>query len=104
MHPAERMGVVATAALDASGPQPLGIEVAGLVDTADRELADFRAITLGDPVLIDERSRLASAMAAIIPHMRRVRAILVSDGRGGLASATTSLLDALKGIPSAAHS
>lgn len=102
--PAERMGVVATSALDAEGPQPRQVEVEGLVADAKRELAEFRALRPGDPALRAEQSRLAAAMAGILARMRTIRAILATDAHTGLSGATTGLLDALEGIPSAARS
>lgn len=102
--PAERMGVVASAALDREGPQPAAVEVDGLVIDAARELREFRALRLGDPGLAGEQQRLAGAMAPIVQRMRAVQAILRSEARAGLPDATRSLLTALEGIPSAARS
>ncbi len=102
--PAERMGVLATAALNPVGAQPLAIEVDGVVDTAVRELREFRALRPGAPALKAEQARLVAAMQPIVVRMREVRVILRSRSRTGLPGATSSLLDALEGLPSAARS
>jgi hypothetical protein len=102
--PAERMGVVATSALSPEGPQAAQVEVTGLVADARRELREFRALRPGDPVLRAEQSRLSVAMARVIDRMARVRTILATESRTGLAGATTALLDALGEMPSAARS
>lgn len=102
--PAERMGVLATSALDASGAQPSPIEVDGVVGDAERELREFRALRPGDPALRDEQARLAELMRPVLARMREIREILDSPSRPGLRSATDEFLDVLEGIPSAARS
>lgn len=102
--PAERMGVVATAALDGQGPQPQRVEVDGLVADAARELREFRALRLGDVALAAEQQRLVAAMTPIVQRMRTVQSVLRADARTGLADAARSLLGSLEGIPSAARS
>lgn len=104
VKPAERMGVVATAALRPDGPQPSGVEVDGLVGDATRELREFRALRPGDPSLVAEQRRLVAAFTPILQRMRAVQAIMRADARAGLSGATASLLTALEGIPSAARS
>ncbi len=104
VQPAERMGVVATAALDVSGDQPEMVEVDGLVGDAEREMTEFRALRPGDQPLRSEQARLLSAMAPIVSRMRGVQAILRSRSRSGLGDATIGLLAALEGLPSAARS
>lgn len=103
VRPAERMGVVSASAADATGAQPSMIEVDGLVGDAERELRDFRAMQFGDPALRAEQARLVSAMRSIVARMKAVQATLRSGGRAGLPGATTSLLGALEGLPSAAR-
>lgn len=103
VRPAERMGVVSASAVDATGAQPSMIEVDGLVGDAERELRDFRAMQFGDPALRAEQARLVSAMRSIVARMKAVQATLRSGGRAGLPGATTSLLGALEGLPSAAR-
>ncbi len=102
--PAERMGVVATSALDRDGPQPSMVEVDGLVGDAVRELREFRALRLGDAALAGEQRRLVAAMTPIVQRMRAVQAIMRADARAGLPGATRALLTSLEGIPSVARS
>ncbi len=104
VQPAERMGVVAVAALRPDGPQPSPVEVDGLVGDAARELREFRALRPGDPALAAEQRRLVAAFTPIVQRMRAVQAILRADARAGLSGATSALLTALEGIPSAARS
>jgi len=104
VQPAERMGVVATAALDESGPQPQAVEVDGLVDDVGREVREFRALRPGDEALRMEQARLLQVMEPVVSRVRAVRAILRSESRAGLRDATTQLLDALGEVPSAARS
>ncbi len=104
VQPAERMGVVATAALDTGGARASSAEVNGLVDDAIRELREFRALRPGDPALVAEQSRLATTMRPVVARMRQIRSILRTDAHSGLADATTQLLDSLEAIPSAARS
>lgn len=104
VQPAERMGVVAAAALRPDGPQPSSVEVDGLVGDAARELREFRALRPGDAALVAEQRRLVAAFTPIVQRMRAVQAILRADARAGLSGATTALLMALEGIPSAARS
>lgn len=104
VQPAQRMGVVATAALAPDGPQPSMAEVDGLVRDAAREMRQFRALRPGDPALASEQRRLLAAMAPIVQRMRAVQAILRADARAGLSGATDALLTALEGMPSAARS
>lgn len=103
VRPAERMGVVSASAVDATGAQPSMIEVDGLVGDAERELREFRAMRFGDPALRAEQARLVRAMRSIVARMKAVQATLRSGGRAGLPGATTSLLGALEGLPSAAR-
>ncbi len=104
VRPAERMGVVATAALDTGGTRVSPAEVDGLVDDANRELREFRALRPGDAALVAEQSRLVAAMGPIVARMRQVRSILRTDAHSGLADSTTQLLESLEAIPSAARS
>ena len=104
VQPAERMGVVATAALDQAGPQPQAVEVDGLVDDVAREVKEFRALRPGDEDLRMEQTRLIRAMEPVVSRVRAVRAILRSESRAGLRDATTQLLEALGEVPSAARS
>lgn len=104
VQPAERMGVVATAALDEDGPQPQSVEVDGLVDDMSREIREFRALRPGDEDLRMEQTRLLRAMEPVASRVRAVRAILRGDSRAGLRDATSQLLVALGEVPSAARS
>ncbi len=104
VQPAERMGVVATAALDPAGPQPQSVEIDGLVDDAAREMKEFRALRVVDDALRTEQARLLRVMAPVVARVRAVRAILRAESRTGLRAATTELLDALQEVPSAARS
>lgn len=104
VRPAERMGVIATAALDTGGARASSAEVNGLVGDATRELREFRALRPGNPALAAEQSRLVIAMRPVVARMRQIRSILRTDAHSGLTDATTLLLDSLKAIPSAARS
>lgn len=102
--PAERMGVVGTAALDRGDARPTRAEVDGLVADATRELREFRGMRLGDAALAREQQRLASAMEPVVRSMRSVRDMLRRGGDTGLRDAVRDLLEVLEGIPSAARS
>ncbi len=103
VRPAERMGVIATAALAPAGAQASPVEVDGLVSDAARELREFGALRPGAPALVAEQARLVRAMQPIVLQMRRIRSILRDDARPGLPAATSALLESLGGIPSAAQ-
>lgn len=104
VRPAERMGVIATAALAEGTAQASSIEVDGLVDHATRELRQFRALRLGDRALVAEQSRIVRLMGPIVSRMRTIRTVLRTDARRGLAEETSTLLRSLEAIPSAARS
>lgn len=104
LQPVQRMGVVATTTLDGRGDQPSRIEVDGLVDDMAREIRRFRVIHVVDPALAAEQKRLLAVMSPIAQTMRQVRVAIDTDGHPGLKAATTTLLNQMKGVPSAALS
>ena len=103
VQPAERMGVIATTALSGEGAQASNIEVDGVVDDITREVREFGALHLSDPALTAEQRRLLAAIVPIVATMRQMRGALKASGKVGLKSATSQLLIALRGIPSAAQ-
>lgn len=100
--PAERMAVIASASLGGEGGPASAVELNGLMDHARTSLDDFAHLSLGDSALRAEQMRLMRVMRPVAARMRAVRIALGAHGRAGLAPATAALLDAIRGIPSAA--
>lgn len=75
-----------------------------LVGDARLELAAFRALRVGDPVLRRQRDRLARAYARMVPRMQTAADALGSPERATLRRAADPFLDSLRALPSAAAS
>ncbi len=73
----------------------------GLVGSARRRLAEFRALRLDDAALRGQRDRLAAAYARLIPRMQGAADALSSGDRAGIARAARPFLDALRALSSA---
>lgn len=118
--PAQLASSIAERSSGARGPGPTRERLRDLVASARERLARFRALRLGDPVLVRQRDRLAGAYARMIPRMSAAAdALAPADAGGGLAvadgiasigaratltAAAEPFLDALSRLPSAASS